>query len=75
MIFGFSLYAVPLLVTLFVYFRIVLGNLVGRKLLESSKVYYHQHWRRVLVLVNFQDKLVQCKLLDYILGRISRVAI
>ena len=29
----------------------------------------------VLVLVNFQDKLLQCKLLDYILVGIPRVAI
>ena len=29
----------------------------------------------MLVLVNFQDKLLQCKLLDYILIGIPRVAI
>ena len=29
----------------------------------------------MLVLVNFQDKLVQCKLPDYILGSIPKVAI
>ena len=29
----------------------------------------------VLVLVNFQDNLVQCKLLDYILDILSRVVI
>jgi len=31
--------------------------------------------RVVLVLVNFQNKLLQCKLLDYILIGIPRVAI
>ena len=52
-----------------------LGDLVGRKLLEGGEVCYCQYQRWILVLVNFQDKLVQYKLLDYILVSIPRIAI
>ena len=39
MIFGFSLYAAPLLAALIVYFGTELSNLVDRKLLEDSEMY------------------------------------
>jgi len=42
-IFGFSLYAVSLLVVLVIYFRTGLGDLAGGKPLEGVKMYYHQH--------------------------------
>jgi len=40
MTFGFSLYAVPLLVAQVVYFGIGLENLESRKSLEGSKIYH-----------------------------------
>jgi len=40
MIFGFSLYAMPLWVILVVYFRKELGKLRRLGLLENSKMYY-----------------------------------
>ena len=39
-IFGFSLYTVPLLVTQVTYFRLELGDLEGRKPTEDGKVCY-----------------------------------
>jgi len=41
-----------------IYFGTELGKLSRWKLLEGSKIYYCQYWKRVLVLVNFQNKLV-----------------
>jgi len=41
MTFGFNIYATPLLAILVIYFGTRLGNLVSRKLLEGSEVYYH----------------------------------
>jgi len=35
-----------------------LGNLADEKLLEDGKVCCCQHWKWVLVLIDFQDKLV-----------------
>jgi len=75
MIFGFSLCAALLLVVLVAYFRIELGNLVGGKPPENGKVCHCQHQKWVLVLVDFQNKLVQYKPPDYILDIIPRTAI
>ena len=41
----------------------------------SSKVYYCQHQKRASVLVDFHNKLIQCKLLDYILSILLIVVI
>ena len=71
----FSLYTIPLLVTLIIYFKSRLGKLSGLKLLESNRVYHHQYQNRVLVLVNFQNKLIQCKLPVYILDVLPKVVI
>jgi len=46
MTFGFSLYAVPLLVAQVVYFGIGLENLESRKSLEGSKICHCQHQKR-----------------------------
>jgi len=75
MTFGFSLYTISLLVTQVIFFEMGLKNLVGRKPPEGDEICYCQYWKCVLVLVNFQDKLVQCKLPDYILGMLPRVVI
>ena len=40
------------------YFRRVLGELWELRLLEDSKVYYHQYQKLVLFLVNFQNKTI-----------------
>ena len=40
MTFGFSLFATPLLAILVIYFRIKLGNFVGKRLLEDGKMCY-----------------------------------
>ena len=40
MSFGFSLYAMPLLVALVIYFRIEPGNLESGKLPENSEIYH-----------------------------------
>jgi len=53
--FGFSLCVVYLLAILVIYFRMRLRDLADGKLLESGKVYYHQYWKYILVLVNFQN--------------------
>ena len=58
MIFSFSLYTIPLLVVLVAYFKSGLGELSVLRPLESSEVYYYQYQKRILVLVNFQDKLI-----------------
>jgi len=71
MIFGFSLYIVPLLATLVTYLGSRLGKLSRLRLLGDSKICHYQYWKKVLVLVNFQNKLIQCKLLDYILNILS----
>jgi len=55
-IFSFSLYAVSLLVALVIYFASGLGEVNGLGPLEGDEVCYHQHWKRVLVLVDFQNK-------------------
>ena len=47
-----------------------LDELRNLRLLEGSKVCYCQHWELVLVLVDFQNKLLQYKLLVYILSRV-----
>ena len=52
-----------LLATLVAYFRSRLGKLSRLNPLESGEVCYYQHWKRISVLVNFQNKY---KLLDYI---------
>jgi len=57
MIFGFNLCAVPLLAVLVTYFGNGLEELSGWKPLEDGKVYCYQHWKRVSVVVDFQDNL------------------
>ena len=74
-IFGFCLCVVSLLVILISYFRSGLGRLSGLEPLEDGMIYCHQHQKRASVLVKFQNKLIQCKLLVYILGILSRVVI
>ena len=64
-----------LLVILVTYIRSELGKLSGLELLENGIVCCYQHQKRVLVLVKFQNKLIQCKLLVYIIGILSRVVI
>ena len=64
----FSLYTAPLLVVLVTYFGSELEKLSKLKPSKSSKMCHYQYWKRVIVLVNFQDKLIQCKLLVYILS-------
>jgi len=56
MIFGFSLYVIFLLVTLIIYFESGLGELNRLGLLKSNKMCCCQHWKRVSILVDFQDK-------------------
>ena len=56
MIFGFSLYATSLQVILATYFRSRLGKLSKLGLSEGGKMCYCQYWKRLLVLVNFQNK-------------------
>ena len=68
MTFGFSLYAVPLLVAQVVYFGIGLENLESRKLLEGSKICHCQHQKRSASFSWFSGWLPQCKLSDYILS-------
>jgi len=65
----------PLLVTLVVYFGIRLGHLEDGKPLKGGKMCCHQYWKWELILVNSQNKLVQCKLLDYILDMLPRIVI
>ena len=60
MTFGFSLYTASLQVILITYFERVLGGLRRLRLPKS---------------VNFQNKLLQCKLLVYILCILSKVSI
>jgi len=47
----------------------------GLELPKGGEVCYCQYQKSVLVLVNFQDKLIQCKLLDYILSMLLKVVI
>ena len=47
----------PLQLVLVVYFGSGLSELSGLELLEGSEICYCQYWKRVLVLVDFQDKL------------------
>ena len=53
---SFSLYTISLLITLVTYFRSGLGKLSRLRLLESGKIYHYQYWKKVLVLVDFQNK-------------------
>jgi len=45
-----------LLVILVIYFGSELSRLSELGLLESGKVCCHQHWKRMSILVDFQDK-------------------
>jgi len=45
-------------VALVIYFVRVLGELGKLRLLEGSKICYHQHWKLMLVLVNFQNQAI-----------------
>jgi len=57
MIFGFSLYTTSLLVILIIYFGSGLSELNGLGLLESNKMCCCQHWKRMSILVDFQNKV------------------
>ena len=58
MIFGFSLYTIPLQVVLVIYYRRVLGKLRRLKLLKGSRVCCHQYQKLVLLLIDSQDKAI-----------------
>jgi len=73
MTFSFSLYATPLQVVLVIYFGRVFGELRELRLLKDGKVCHCQHWKLILVLVNFQNKLLQCKLPVYILSILLKI--
>ena len=55
-IFDFSLCTVSLLVVLVAYFESGLEKLNRLRLLENGKICCCQHWKRMLVLVDFQNK-------------------
>ena len=52
------MYIISLLVILVIYFKSRLGKLSELELLKSSKVCCYQYWKKMLVLVDFQNKLV-----------------
>ena len=56
MIFGFSLYAILLLVILAIYFGSEFSKLGELKPPKGSKVYYYQHQKKISVLINSQNR-------------------
>jgi len=53
---SFNLYTMPLLITLVTYFRSGLGKFSRLRLLRSGKIYHYQYWKKMWVLVDFQNK-------------------